>query len=255
VLKAVIFDVDGTLAETEEFHRRAFNATFAALGYPHEWTFEHYRRLLLVTGGKERLRAFFGEIGQPVSDAAILQLHETKNRLYGRMMQEGAIALRPGVARLLEECEAQGVALGIATTTSPENLDALLRPLLSAHWSERFASVVAGDQVARKKPAPDVYVACLAGLGVRADEAIAVEDSLPGLRSARAAGITTVVTPGIFTGHEDFAGAVAVLPGLGSPEAPWAQDLPGFARRWLTVQDLRRLWAQRNNGAGAELAQ
>lgn len=254
MLKAVLFDVDGTLAETEEFHRQAFNAVFAAHGLAHQWSVDQYRILLKVTGGKERLGAYFASAGTPMPQERIRTLHLDKNTRYAAGLANGGAPLRPGVVRLMDEIAAAGVALGIATTTSEANLDALLRPLLGGGWAERFACVVAGDQVARKKPAPDVYLACLERLGIAADEALAIEDSAVGVRAARAAGIAVLATPSRYTEHDDLTLADRCVPDLGEPDRRWPRAIDGFPEGYVRLADLRRLLAPGARGAGATVA-
>ncbi len=245
MLKAVLFDVDGTIAETEEFHRRAFNEAFCAHGLGVSWSVPKYRELLQVTGGKERLRSYFDAQGVQADPQQIASLHKYKNERYASMLQSGGVQLRPGVRRLMAEAQAGALALGIATTTSAENLDALLGPLLGPQWTRQFACVVAGDQVAHKKPAPDVYLACLRALDIDPGEAIALEDSAAGVAAAQAAGIAVLVTPGLYTAEADFSHADAVVPSLGEPQMPWDEEVAGFERRWVQVGDLQRLAALR----------
>lgn len=243
MLKAVLFDVDGTLAETEEYHRLAFNAAFAARGLDHAWTVDEYRELLKVTGGKERLAAYFSRCGICLPEAAIRELHLVKNAGYAQGIAAGAAQLRPGVLRLMRAAAAAGLRLGIATTTSEVNLEALLRPLLGPEWAANFACVVAGDQVVHKKPAPDVYQACLLRLDLAADEVIAIEDSAAGVRAARAAGIAVLATPSRYTDRDDFSLASACVPDLGEPDAGWDAGVPGFAQPYVRLEDLYRLAA------------
>lgn len=254
MLKALIFDVDGTLAETEEYHRRAFNAAFAAAGQDVEWTVDQYCELLKVTGGKERIAAYFERRGAPLAPERIAQLHAVKNTLYARQLADGAAGLRPGVQRLLREAASARLKLGIATTTTPVNLDALLRPLLGPKWASRFAAVVAGDEVARKKPAPDVYRACLERLALEPGEAVAIEDSAAGVAAASAAGLAVVATPSLYTSADDFSAADAVVPHLGGPQDRWEAARPGFVGRWVTLGDLAALAARRISPR-AEMAQ
>jgi HAD superfamily hydrolase (TIGR01509 family) len=249
MLNAVLFDVDGTLAETEEFHRAAFNAVFARDGLDANWSVDQYRELLKVTGGKERIAAYFRARGISLDEQRIRQLHEAKNALYARNLQDGAVGLRPGVRRLMDAAHAAGLLVGIATTTSLVNLDALLRPLIGPDWESRFAGVVAGDQVARKKPAPDVYLACLERLGIKASQAVAIEDSAIGVAAARAAGLAVLATPSMYTSGDDLSGANALVPDLGEPDRPWDRSLAGFAQRWVELADLEALVAER---VGAE---
>ena len=220
-LQALIFDVDGTLADTErDGHRPAFNAAFADAGLPWHWDEALYGELLEVTGGKERIR-FFCErhapdfLRQADANARIRELHGAKTRHYAALCARG-IPLRPGVEPLLREARAAGLRLAIATTTTPENVTALLPAGLMA----LFETVGAGDTVANKKPAPDIYQWVLAQLGLPAAACLAIEDSANGLRAALAAGLATVITRTAYTDDHDFAGALALLPDLGQVTVP-----------------------------------
>jgi len=211
-LQALIFDVDGTLADTEEAHLQSFNAAFERQGLDWRWTREQYRGLLDVTGGKERIRAHIATLALDAGERQHLldltpALHAEKTRLYTSIVREGAVPLRPGVAALLDEARAAGLKLGIATTTTPANVDALLHATLGAGALERFAVIAAGDVVAAKKPAPDVYHLALHTLGIDAGCAMAFEDSENGLRAATGAGLWTVVTPNFWTEHHAFDNA------------------------------------------------
>ncbi len=222
-MKALIFDVDGTLAETEGLHLDAFNATFAAVGLPWAWSEADYLRLLTTTGGKERIARHVRETGGDPDALPVAEIHAEKTRRYAAMMAAGRIALRPGVEVLLAEARAAGLKLAVATTTTPANVDALMHATLGCGAAEVFDVVAAGDMVAAKKPAPDIYLLALERLGVAADAALAFEDSRNGLEAARAAGLRVVVTPGRFTAGEDFTGAdrvVDVLPALSELLAP-----------------------------------
>ncbi len=218
-VRALIFDVDGTLAETEELHRRAFNDSFAAAGLPWVWDQLLYARLLEVTGGKERIRHYIRAHGvhPPLDDAAVAALHADKTRRYTRLVAQGDVTLRPGVARLLREAAAEGVRLAIATTTSRPNVDALLGATLG---SQPFEVIAAGDEVAAKKPAPDVYLLALERLGLPASACVALEDTVNGLRSALRAGIACLVTTSLYGGDGPFPGAMAVLDHLGEADRP-----------------------------------
>ncbi|HFQ15423.1 MAG TPA: HAD family hydrolase, partial [Rhodobacteraceae bacterium] len=129
-LDALIFDVDGTLAETEEAHRAAFNQAFGEWDLGWRWDKPLYARLLDITGGKERLRHFVHTHRPENSerfddDANIIALHKRKTAIYMDRVSGGRIALRPGVARLLNEARAAGLTLAIATTTNLAPLQAL----------------------------------------------------------------------------------------------------------------------------------
>ncbi|NOU06850.1 MAG: HAD-IA family hydrolase [Hyphomicrobiaceae bacterium] len=234
-LDAIIFDVDGTLAETEETHRIAFNQAFAEAGFPWVWTADLYKRLLLVTGGKERISTYMREIGGDegfASDsAAIVALHRRKTEIYVQAISQGACVLRPGVRDLIRSAHASGLRLAIATTTSLANVESLLLATIGAEYRTIFATIIAGDMVPNKKPSPDVYVAVLKTMNLTADRCIAVEDSRNGLLAATAAGITTIVTRSCYAaddGMDEASRVVAALPDLVCIEAK-ADDLVGTA--------------------------
>ncbi|WP_298255708.1 HAD-IA family hydrolase [Bradyrhizobium sp.] len=212
----LILDVDGTLAETEGIHRRAFNAAFIEAGFDWYWDQRTYKKLLRTTGGKERIQAF-GRTRYPgicLSDSEVAKLHRTKTRHYGRLIAQHTCRLRPGVAALIRNSRARGQTLAIATTTTYSNIDELLSVALEANWCDLFATVVAGDDVARKKPAPDVYLEVLARLGYGASECLAIEDSANGLKAASSAGIPVLISRSEYFRDDDFSGALAVVDDL-----------------------------------------
>lgn len=226
MISALIFDVDGTLAETEEAHREAFNRTFAANGLNWRWSRDDYRALLRTTGGKERMKAHIAANGlPPLSDARIAELHGQKTKAYAELLAQGGLALRPGVDDLIRRARHAGMKLAVATTTSPGNVEALCQCCWGRPAAELFDVIAAGDEVAAKKPAPDVFLLALDRLGLTAAEAIAFEDSLNGLRSARSAGLRVVVTPGLYTAHEDFTAADWLLPDLSALPADLSETI------------------------------
>ena len=226
-LQAIIFDVDGTIAETEELHRIAFNQAFAEAGHDWNWSEDTYRVLLKVTGGRERIRAFLDSIRADASAVDVEALHKRKNVIYAAQVEAGAAALRPGVARLIDEARAGGVRLAIATTTSRSNLSALLAASLSGI---QFDAMVAGEDVRAKKPDPEVYRRTLAQLGLPAGACVAIEDSRNGLDAARACGIATLVTPSVYTRRERFDGAAMVRASLDGPPPVTLVDLERLPR-------------------------
>jgi beta-phosphoglucomutase-like phosphatase (HAD superfamily) len=243
-LEALIFDVDGTLAETEEWHRRAFNEAFAAAGLDWQWDQALYAKLLEVTGGKERMRHYLATRGQAIDDAAIARLHADKTARYVAFVEGGAMTLRPGVARLLHEAHAAGLRLAIATTTSLGNVTSLLRTTLGPEGPGLFECIGAGDMVAAKKPAPDVYQLVLDRMRVAPGCCVAFEDTPNGLHAARGAGIPTVITTSLYGGTAGFEGALMVVDRLGDVEAP-CNVLRGGSLEGpvLRVADLRRALA------------
>jgi HAD superfamily hydrolase (TIGR01509 family) len=224
-IEALIFDVDGTLADTEEAHRQAFNDAFGAHGLAFRWSRELYRELLQVTGGKERLAAFLDRSELAASERARLlglipRLHATKTSFYAERLERGRVPLRSGVRRLMGQAQAAGLKLAIASTTSRDNVSVLLEGALGDEALAHFSVIATGDAVPRKKPAPDIYLLALSRLGVSARRAIAFEDSAIGVAAAKAAGLLTVATPSEWTQGQDFAAADLVLPCLADPESP-----------------------------------
>lgn len=213
---ALIFDVDGTLAETEELHRQAFNLAFARRGLDWQWDRAVYKDLLRVTGGKERMRAYHKRLktAPPLSDMDIAELHRIKTAHYAELVETGRCPLRPGVTDLLTTAKARGQRLAIATTTSHGNIDALLSQALGQRWAADFDAIVAGDDVRHKKPAPDVYCEILARLKLEGADCVAIEDSANGLVAASRAGIPVLITRSMFFGGDDFTGAHGVLDDL-----------------------------------------
>lgn len=222
MLKALIFDVDGTLAETEDLHRQGFNRAFRALGLPWYWSPELYAELLKVMGGKERLLHYI-ERFHPEEAAGLKarmpEIHELKTRSYGELARSGGLSLRPGVRRLVEEARRQGVRLAVATTTSRPNIDLLLE-LNFTDGAQPFDVIAAGDEAAQKKPAPDIFALAVHRLGIDPSEAIAFEDSAAGIRSALAAGLPVLATRSRYTRTHRLDGAFSAVSDLGEPEAP-----------------------------------
>jgi len=226
-LKALLFDVDGTLADTErDGHRVAFNHAFDEAGLDWDWTVEIYGDLLSVTGGKERIR-YFLEKYQPALpqlddlDGFIAGLHQRKTHFYTDALKRGAIPMRPGVLRLIQEARDAGLVLGIATTTTPENVSALLEAGIGPQALDWFGVIAAGDVVPAKKPAPDIYTYAMEKLGLTPDVCAALEDSGHGVHSAADAGIdTVVVTVNGYTREQDFSAATLVVDSFGEPDRP-----------------------------------
>ncbi|MDE1947998.1 MAG: HAD-IA family hydrolase [Burkholderiales bacterium] len=220
-LSALIFDVDGTLADTESAHRAAFNTAFREAGLDWNWDEALYTRLLEVSGGKERIRHYWSEVNGEMRsiDAGALadtvqRIHDLKTACYEGLVNEGAVQLRPGVLALIESASQQGLRLAIATTTSPVNIAALLRKALGADWKYAFQVVEDASTAPLKKPHPQVYLQTLSRMRLAPEAGLAFEDSGNGLRAARGAGLATLVTPNAYTAHHDFSGALRVLPDL-----------------------------------------
>lgn len=237
MLQAFIFDVDGTLADTEGAHLAAFNQAFEQEGLGWHWDVARYTELLNISGGKERMLHHWQQVspnlkdidGGAVSDT-INRLHDIKTAYYERAVADGAVSLRPGVLRLMDEALAAGIRLTIATTTSPVNISALLRRAIGADWRTHFVAIGDASTAPLKKPHPQVYLQMLSALGLPAQDCLAFEDSANGLAAATAAGLRTVVSPTSYTAHHDFAAALRVVPDLS--QVGLAQLRAWHAERW-----------------------
>jgi HAD superfamily hydrolase (TIGR01509 family) len=231
LIEALLWDVDGTLAETErDGHRVAFNRAFELLGLTWHWDQAYYGELLAVTGGRERLLFDMGRRADAppgLLDREVLasKLHRAKNDVYADLVAHGTIGLRDGVRELMEECRSSGVPMAIATTTSRANVDALLLSQIGRSWNGWFGAVVCGEDVIRKKPDPEVYLQALHALAVAPGDAVAIEDSPPGVAAARAAGVPVVVTRSTYFADAQFPGAIATGPGLHQARG-WQPELP-----------------------------
>lgn len=218
-MKALLFDCDGVLVDTErDGHRVAFNRAFAAKGLNVRWDEAQYGELLKIAGGKERMQFFFDQHGWPpgVADrtALIRELHQLKTDLFMQIIASGQLPLRPGVRRLVDEALAAGLRVAVCSTSNERAVTAIVETLLGASRRARIA-IFAGDIVPRKKPAPDIYLLAQERLGVPAAECLVVEDSRIGLLAARAAGMRCLITKSSYTAQEDFTEADLVVEELG----------------------------------------
>lgn len=254
-IAALIFDVDGTLADTEETHRQAFNAAFLEHELYWDWSPHQYTELLHTSGGKERIAVYVDSLPLPAAEKKRLKglvqlIHDTKTRIYGELIGDGRAPLRPGVGRLLREARAAGVRLAIASTTTSANAEALIRAQLGVDARHWFEVIACGDLVPHKKPAPDIYVRALGMLRLPAAACVAIEDSLNGLAAAKAAGLFTVVTPNFWSAAQDFGAADLVLHSLGDADTPLDA---GCAKRlgapYLSLARLQELHAAAQRAA------
>lgn len=251
-MSTLIFDCDGVLADTErDGHLPAFNQTFAEFGLPVRWSEEEYGEKLRIGGGKERMASLLTpelvrEAGLPSDPegqrAAIAEWHARKTAIYTRMVASGALPARPGVTRLIGEALEAGWTLAVASTSAEASVRAVLEHVAGREGAARFAVVLAGDVVPRKKPAPDIYELALERLGAAPAEALVVEDSRNGLEAALGAGLRCVVTVNGYTADEDFDEAALVVTSLGDPGGERTRVLANRSRAepgdWVTLSDL-----------------
>lgn len=226
MVSALIFDCDGVLVDTErDAHRVGFNRAFEHFGIDAEWSVERYGELLKVAGGKERMTAYFDEDGWPEGKVAecggqqelIAALHKYKTAEVSQIVQE--LPVRPGVLRIVDEAMANGVRLGVCTTSNPKFIDAVL-DLFGAERKAAFEFVHAGDVVSRKKPDPEIYELATKSLGLDPKDCVVIEDSRNGLLASTGAGYPTLITTSTYTVDEDFSEAARVVPELGDAPNP-----------------------------------
>ena len=260
MVSALIFDCDGVLSDTERHgHLPAFNQTFEEFGLPVRWTEEEYGRKLAIGGGKERMRSlltpeFVAAAGLPADPEgqaeAVAAWHRRKTEIYTAMVAAGKLPARPGIARITEEAYAAGWLLAVASTSAEVSVRAVLEHAVGTERARNF-TVLAGDIVPHKKPAPDIYLLVLDRLGVSAPDAVVVEDSHNGMAAALAAGIACVVTVNGYTAGEDFTGAAFVVDSLGEPGAApvsvLANDSPAKPGMYVTLADLAAVFVERDS--------
>ena len=251
-LRALLFDLDGTLADTEAHgHRPSYNRAFRKLGLSFRWGPKLYRRLLGQSSGRERLhhylRRYQPDLGAHADavgeseEAWVEHVHRLKSRYFRRYLRQGKVPLRPGVARLLREASEAGLRLAVVTNASRSTVKSFLKYGLGQELAGRVDLIVGGDQIAARKPAPDLYHYALSRLKVAPYECIAIEDSAMGLKAARAAGVPTVITVNHDTVDQDFASASLVLDALGEPTAPATVLAGRMDEPWLGLKTLRRI--------------
>ena len=221
-LKALIFDCDGVLAETErDGHRAAFNRTFAAQGYDFTWDEALYKELVKIGGGKERMKHFFDRTSWPAGtsdkDALVQELHKLKTDYYTRIIESGELPLRPGVARLVDEAIAAGIKLAVCSTSNEKAVHTVVERLLGPERKAKFDVILAGDVVSKKKPDPEIYTLVLDRLHLKPTECVVVEDNRNGLLAAKRAGMHCLVTTNGYTEGEDFREADLIVSELGDP--------------------------------------
>jgi HAD superfamily hydrolase (TIGR01509 family) len=243
-LKALIFDCDGVLAETErDGHRVAFNRAFQKKGYNTEWDVEEYGELVKISGGKERMKSYFKD---KLDDEQIAELHKLKTEIFMEMSGAGQLPGRPGIKRIIKEAHDEGLLLFVCSTSNEKSVASLLKANLGEEYFGWFTELFCGDIVKAKKPAPDIYNLVKEKYALRPEECFVVEDSRNGLQAAKAAGMNCIVTPSFYSADEDFTEADIVVSSLGDPGTPKIEIIknnPKLARDagYITVHDLQAM--------------
>ncbi|CAN5844459.1 HAD family hydrolase [soil metagenome] len=257
-LEALLFDVDGTIADTEELHRQSFNRAFLRSNLKWNWGLEEYTQLLRISGGHDRIATYIDRLEVPVDEKEWLRqlvphIHQTKTEEFGRRIEEGSVQPRPGVVRLIEEASAAGIKIGFVATSAWGNVSALLDAAFGSSARFEIGAITNADMVARKKPAPDVYELLMSMLRVPAEACVAFEDSANGVAAAWAAGAFVVATPSPWTAGQDFSRADMILPTLGEPTRGRAphEAAPVGDPQWLGLAELSILQSNHRRDAGS----
>lgn len=199
-MTAILFGSISTLADTSEMQRDAFNRAFAEHGLDWQWGRDEYRRMLGGNGGANRIADYAAERGQEVDAAAV---HATKSKLFQDSLANATLTARPGVRETIAAAKAARAKVAFITTTSPQNVAALLTA---------FPDLVPGDfdlitdtsDGYPSKPDPAVYAAAVAALAQDPAECVAVEDNIGGVQSAVAAGLRCAAFPNENTVDQPF---------------------------------------------------
>jgi len=230
-IKAVLFDQDGVIIDTErDGHRVSFNLTFKEFGFTDEWSVEYYHELLQIAGGKERMkhhwktRGFSKPLTEEEIDNLVKEMHKRKTALFVELIETGKLPLRPGIHRFMKEAMDAGIKIGVCTTSNEQAAKAITEKILS---DIKFELVLAGDVVKNKKPDPEIYNLALTKLGLKPDEAMVVEDSKNGVKASKAAGIKTIVTTNSYTENEDVEAGDIIVSCLGDPDGEKAKMRKG----------------------------
>ncbi len=252
-IKGLILDVDGTIADTEEIHRQAFNQTFEEYELDWHWSVDDYRELLLISGGKERFKKCLEEDTQlkaSIDDPILFihELHKRKSENYRSILASDGIKLRPGVIRLINDARNQGILIGIATSSSSANLSTLINKTLDMEPEDLFNAIVSSDIVSDKKPSPIVYQCALAELGLAASSCIAIEDTRNGNQAAINSGLPTIITTHLYTTDNNFDGSSLVVDSLGEPTQPFSVKQGNtYGKDYVDVELLDNIVTQKQN--------
>jgi len=248
-IKGIIFDVDGTIADTEDIHRQAFNKAFSKFDLNWHWSKEKYHELLFISGGKERITRCLAEDNATKKNTGFIEeLHKCKSEYYRSILLSSDISLRPGVKRLITEAKEKNIKIGIATNSSTENLQVLIKKTFKVEPEKLFNTIVTNNIIIDKKPSPEVYYRALKNLELSANKCIAVEDTANGNASAIRAGLRTVITTHAYTADNDFDGASLVLNNLGEPEEGFCVDEKFYCKKnYVDIELLNKIIICENN--------
>jgi len=246
-MKALLFGSIGVIVDSSQLQLDGYNRAFEEAGLNWHWEREDYERLLLRPGGKQRLRDQARARGdEAVDEAMIDRLHARKSELFQQGLREASLSPRPGVTRLIKQCTAAGIKLGLVTSTELDNVRATLGAAGDAVELAHFDVVTHRGVVAKEKPDPAAWHHALDRLALTAGDAVAIEDTASCVQSAVDAGLFTLATPNSFAGGQDFRAAHAIVDCLGDQRRA-ARQLAGrqvVADELVTIDRLRERHAQ-----------
>jgi HAD superfamily hydrolase (TIGR01509 family) len=224
-MSAILFGSISTVADTSELQRQAFNQAFEAHGLGWQWDRDQYRALLAKSGGQGRIAEYAESQGDTVDAAAI---HRTKSAIFQDSLATAALTPRAGVVDTIKGAKSQGWKVGLVTTTSSENIAALLNALSPDVSTSDFDVIVNASDVDRPKPDKAAYDFAVTSLHEAPSDCIAIEDNVEGVEAALAEGVACVAFPNENTADHEFAAAAERVDHLDVAEL---QQLAGRADR------------------------
>ena len=203
--KALLFGSIGSIVETSEIQRKSFNKAFKQYGLDWNWTKREYLSLLNKSGGKDRISRYAKKNKEIVNSTYLRNL---KTKIFNNYLKKNQLKLRPGVKNLILFCKKEKIKLAFFSSTSKNNINAILYSLRNSINKEDFSFVGNSKLVKKFKPNPAIYLLALKKLKLKANDCLAIEDTQESLNSAKRAKIKCIIFPGKFHSSRKFSGAL-----------------------------------------------